>query len=545
MKNNCLLCGEPFVGKRSDAKYCSNSCKSKYFELRSKGQIKTTEGVNGLPTNGQSVDCRQSDDPTRQPSQTTEGKTKLRTVDMEDLIPFENVFMEDEKASKETDLNFGTEKTDAKQNATNSFSSATNQNSKPVPEQYILKTIKIDNPNYLECSFRLKKCRNEIERLEGYMAKLEILRKQNYQKYLQGLEKDFRQYVNLKKEYDYYDNRIDEITEMGKNKLVIVRSWEKSILSELSIYPAQHEKTEKVINPAYTLWSQQKTANNGLAQNTGQNLGQPHSEKLTVKFKSPFGSFGQKKEKSDITVGKIFPKKTQTVPKETTLETSKISSMKKVADMKFQLLNFKGKWNTFFGLPQTNFYCVIHGMSGEGKTNFSIQFAKYLAENFGNVLYISGEEGFAPTFQQKVKDLGADNVPRLYAIDIRSGREILTEIPNKFHFIVIDSLNNMEIDIDTMKAIRLKFKQSGIIAICQSTKDGKIRGSYQIVHDSDIAVKVMNGIACTTKNRFKEKGMEFNVFEIYQKNKTKPDNPKDQKRSDDIDGIDLDFNNTI
>jgi hypothetical protein len=38
-------------------------------------------------------------------------------------------------------------------------------------------------------------------------------------------------------------------------------------------------------------------------------------------------------------------------------------------------------------------------------------------------------------------------------------------------------------------------------------------GSYEIVHDSDIAVKVEMGVASTTKNRFKEKGMTLNVFE--------------------------------
>jgi hypothetical protein len=105
----------------------------------------------------------------------------------------------------------------------------------------------------------------------------------------------------------------------------------------------------------------------------------------------------------------------------------------------------------------------------------------------------------------------------LYAADIRTGQELLTDIPNKYHFIIIDSLNNMGIDSDVMKAIRNRFKQSGIIAICQSTKDGKMRGSYEIVHDSDIAVKVVNGIAITSKNRFKEKNMEFDVFAAYGK----------------------------
>jgi len=39
-----------------------------------------------------------------------------------------------------------------------------------------------------------------------------------------------------------------------------------------------------------------------------------------------------------------------------------------------------------------------------------------------------------------------------------------------------------------------------------------MRGSYEIVHDCDLAVNVEKGIAVSTKNRFKEKGMTLEVF---------------------------------
>jgi predicted ATP-dependent serine protease len=71
----------------------------------------------------------------------------------------------------------------------------------------------------------------------------------------------------------------------------------------------------------------------------------------------------------------------------------------------------------------------------------------------------------------------------------------------------------MKIDADKMKKIRERYKNSALITISQSTKDGKMRGSYEIVHDCDIAVKVENGVASTTKNRFKEKGLTLSVFE--------------------------------
>lgn len=91
-----------------------------------------------------------------------------------------------------------------------------------------------------------------------------------------------------------------------------------------------------------------------------------------------------------------------------------------------------------------------------------------------------------------------------------------------------------------MRRIRSKFRNSAIIAICQSTKDGKVRGSYEMIHDCDIAVKVTNGIAVTAKNRFKEKNMEFDVLETMRKNDMAP--KQDNK---DKGGMETALRNTI
>lgn len=42
-----------------------------------------------------------------------------------------------------------------------------------------------------------------------------------------------------------------------------------------------------------------------------------------------------------------------------------------------------------------------------------------------------------------------------------------------------------------------------------------MRGSNEIVHDSDIEVFVDNGIATTFKNRFYRTGEEFEIFEKF------------------------------
>ena len=151
-------------------------------------------------------------------------------------------------------------------------------------------------------------------------------------------------------------------------------------------------------------------------------------------------------------------------------------------------------------------------MAGQGKSTFAIQFANYLAENFGEVIYISGEEGFSKTLKDKFRNNNAAS-EHLYLADLITYQDILNEIkPNYFNFIFIDNLDNMRICAQELKELRKLFINSALITISQSTKDGKMRGSNEIVHDSDIAVAVSNGVAETIKNRFEEKGRQFRIF---------------------------------
>lgn len=192
---------------------------------------------------------------------------------------------------------------------------------------------------------------------------------------------------------------------------------------------------------------------------------------------------------------------------------SKIISSIDLEKMEYKALNFQGRWNEFFGLPSVNFHCAVYGMSGEGKSTFSIQFANYLAENFGLVIYVSSEEGFAKTMKDKFVNNNAAS-PNLFLTDVRTYEALLNEVkPNIYNFIIIDSLDNMRIGAQKMKDLRKLFINSVLVTISQSTKEGKMRGSYEIVHDSDIGVSVKNGIAKTVKNRFVEKGRFFEIFE--------------------------------
>lgn len=190
----------------------------------------------------------------------------------------------------------------------------------------------------------------------------------------------------------------------------------------------------------------------------------------------------------------------------------KIISSKMLLSMNFNVLEFDDKFLEFLGRPSANFNMVVHGMAGQGKSTFAVQFAKYLAKNFGKVLYVSGEEGFNSTLRDKFKVADA-MMEGMFIADLHKYEELVTEIiPDAYDFIFIDSLDTMKIKPRDMKELRLRHPESAFITISQNTKAGQIRGSYELVHDADIAIKVVNGVAVTEKNRFKQMNVSYTVF---------------------------------
>lgn len=509
---SCKYCSSPIgQDKRSDSLFCSNTCKGKYHE-----EHKQKQSLSGLiPKTEKEPEKVELSLSTTQPN--------------DELEPFRNVTGDEPIPEKEKLL--------------------------PLPVQYISGSVQVPNIMHYWVKSDLEKtrkniqgCINEINKLKdlietekkkdgtgiyvttsgtgafiGYQIANDGKKTTDREKllgaFLGGLaglllgnmidsgvqpDREKQKVANIKK--------MNEVLQIGHRTLFELRKKEAGLLNELIRYPETSPKTQQVLNPAYV---------------------------LALKEREKIKAISGPKIKDVPVDGVIDVYQTSETSKLGSLETDKILSAKNMAAIKMKTLKLTGRWESFLGQIQTNFFLVVHGMSGEGKTHFTIQFAKYLAENFGNVLYVSGEEGFAPTFQNKIKSLGAE-VPKLFIGDFRTGEELLNEVPNKYHFIIIDSTNNMEIDPDLMKAIRQRFKQSGFIAVCQSTKDDKIRGSYQIVHDSDITVKVKDGIATTTKNRFKEKGTQFDVFAAYKKDKGKPNKPDKPN-----DTLDEDFRNTV
>ena len=66
-----------------------------------------------------------------------------------------------------------------------------------------------------------------------------------------------------------------------------------------------------------------------------------------------------------------------------------IMSAGDLLNYRYKKYDFDGKWGALVGQPSVNFHAMVFGRPKQGKSILSVQWAKYLSENFGRVLYVA------------------------------------------------------------------------------------------------------------------------------------------------------------
>ena len=164
---------------------------------------------------------------------------------------------------------------------------------------------------------------------------------------------------------------------------------------------------------------------------------------------------------------------------------------------------FTGKWGDFVGQPSTNFHAMVYGRPKQGKSILSVQWAKYLSEHFGKVLYVASEEGFSVTLQKKVMEFAMDNQNLDFA-NFRDFEQIKNAVnKGKYRFVFIDSVNFIKITPEDVEDIKAENPSTAFITIQQATKNGNFRGSQEFAHNCDIVIRVEAGMA-SQQGRFSE-----------------------------------------
>ena len=182
------------------------------------------------------------------------------------------------------------------------------------------------------------------------------------------------------------------------------------------------------------------------------------------------------------------------------IENKQITGIMNASDLleyKYDCYTFTGKYGEFFGNPSKNFHLMVFGRPKNGKSIFTVQFAKYLS-TLGKVLYIASEEGFSATLQQKIREFGMAN-PNLDFGNFRDYEQIRDVLANHhYQFVVVDSINFINLEPEDVEVLKAENPGTAFITIQQATKGGQFRGSQQFAHNCDMIVEIVDGVAYHT-----------------------------------------------
>ena len=189
------------------------------------------------------------------------------------------------------------------------------------------------------------------------------------------------------------------------------------------------------------------------------------------------------------------------LPEIKTNDAKETMSLRDLQNKQFKTLEFTGEWRELIGKPEQNFSMMVYGQSGHGKSYFVGQLSEYLANNFGDVLYNSSEEGISLSLQDKVKKLDSDKLRISNFKDFESIKKHLKQSISKF--VVLDSVNHMNLKSEQLEELKKINLTRSFITIHQVTKNGEFKGNNEFLHNCDVQIVVTNRVPLIEKNRYK------------------------------------------
>ena len=154
-------------------------------------------------------------------------------------------------------------------------------------------------------------------------------------------------------------------------------------------------------------------------------------------------------------------------------------------------LEFEGIWKDAIGKPELTGSWIIWGNSGNGKTRFALQLAKYLT-NFRRVAYDSLEEGLSKTMKTAIIDTGiGKNFLFLDKEPIAKLRERLAKRKSP-DVIFIDSLQYSGMTYNDYKRLRDDFRNKLFILVSHAEgSEPKGNVAKSIRYDANVKIPVV------------------------------------------------------
>ena len=184
--------------------------------------------------------------------------------------------------------------------------------------------------------------------------------------------------------------------------------------------------------------------------------------------------------------------------------------------MKIPSFPFTGAWEASLGRPAMSVTWLVWGHSGNGKSSFVMQLAKYLCK-FEKVIYDSLEESTGLSVQKSLRRHGMADVARRFVILDREPMAMLSERLKRKKspgVVIIDSFQYSGLTYAGYK--QLKEEHPSKLFIFISHAEGtrpEGRAAKKVEYDADIKIFV-EGFKASCKSRFMDRpGVPFVIWE--------------------------------
>lgn len=171
-------------------------------------------------------------------------------------------------------------------------------------------------------------------------------------------------------------------------------------------------------------------------------------------------------------------------------------SVNDLLNRKFKGLEFEGEWLESFGQPiEVTGTWIIWGNSGNGKTRFALQLAKYLA-GFCKVVYNSLEEGMSMSLQRAVEQVDFRKCKNnVMILDKENVDDLIKRLekPRSAEVVIIDSLQYTGMTYKEYKTIKDRFRRKLFVFV--SHAEGKMpegRVARSVRFDANVKIWIEN-----------------------------------------------------
>lgn len=167
-------------------------------------------------------------------------------------------------------------------------------------------------------------------------------------------------------------------------------------------------------------------------------------------------------------------------------------SVDEMLRMTFIEMPFEGDWKKSFGEPERSGVWLIYGQSGNGKTSFALQLARYLCQ-FGRVAYNTLEEGARKSFQLNIKRNNLHTVSKKFIILSEPMEDLERRLEKRKSpdVCIIDSFQYCALTKGDYKRLKAKFPNKLFIFLSHAEgKQPEGRAAKFVKYDADVKVRV-------------------------------------------------------